>query len=296
MANLVEADIGIRFSAKQLFEGLVDAHRISPNERSIRGQLELHADGVVAGGGVGPFGVGGELDFHALGDGRFEQVVAAAPQLAGGALASALVGLRSFIGVERVEQLLAFGGGDFGEFIGGGFLVNGEGVLLQDGAADGDVFADAVVLQDAGVFGVMLQAGTSLDEVDDFLQLILGVDFLLGEEHFFSGGADGFAAVVPHGVAVGQGGGDFRFGDVVFVGFLAGFGLGDELREVGGNESDAADFLSFGERGELGLVQRRRGGAGFRCRSGRWSWGVGHGIDGLAGCCDGLVVGTKKVV
>jgi hypothetical protein len=45
-----------------------------PHERSIRGCLELHADGVVVGVGVGPFGVGGELEFHAFGDGRFDQV------------------------------------------------------------------------------------------------------------------------------------------------------------------------------------------------------------------------------
>lgn len=83
--------------------------------------MELHADGVVGGVGVGPLGVGGELDFHASGDGLVEQGVAAGAELAGGALTAGLAGLRGLVGGERVSEFLAFGGVDFAEFVGGRF-------------------------------------------------------------------------------------------------------------------------------------------------------------------------------
>ena len=132
-------------------------------EWAIAGELEFHSDGVV-GGVVGPFGVGGELDFHASGNGLVEQGVAAGAELAGGALAAGLAGLRGLVGSQGVGEFLAFGGSDFAEFVGGGLEVNGGGVLFEDGAAFRKVDADAVIEEDGGIGGVVFDAGVCLNE------------------------------------------------------------------------------------------------------------------------------------
>lgn len=82
--------------------------------------MELAADGVVGGVGVGPFGVGGELEPEAAGGGLFDEGVAVDAGAGGAADGTGLVGLSAFVGGEGVLEFGAFGLVDFGEFVGGG--------------------------------------------------------------------------------------------------------------------------------------------------------------------------------
>lgn len=64
--------------------------------------MEHAADGEVGGVGVGPFGVGGELDGHAAGGGLLDEGVAVDADAAGFADGAALAGLEVLVGLEGV--------------------------------------------------------------------------------------------------------------------------------------------------------------------------------------------------
>ena len=135
-------------------------------------ELELGADAGVGGVGVRPFGVGGKLDFtalgHNVGDGRFEL-----PAGRGGtALRAALVALRALETGQRLLERGNLGGVHAGQFVGGRGLVAAEfqedvgGGLFEHGAAAVELLADGVIRQFAGIAGVVFLAGAFLDILD----------------------------------------------------------------------------------------------------------------------------------
>lgn len=101
---------------------------------------------------------------------------------------------------------------------------------------------------------------------------------LLDEGVAVDAGAAGLAdgsGLAGLGIFIGlEGGLEGGFGNVVLAGFLAVF-EGEECEQVIRFEGGAADFLGLGEGGELGLVQERGGGAGFRA-AGDGGTGGGH--------------------
>ena len=242
--------------------------------------MELAADGGVGGVGVGPFGIGGELEPHAALGGLLDEGVAVDAGAAGLADGTGLAGLGVFVGLQGGFEGGAFGFGDFGEFVGGDLVVNGLTPAFELGAAAGDLEADAVFGEGVRVLGEMLLAGARLALADQGDEGFFG-NFLVGGALLIAaGGAHGGGALAAGGLAEGEHGGDGGFGNVVLAGFLAVF-EGDECEQVIRFEGDAADFLGLGEGGELGLVQERGGGAGFGGSRGRWGGGnFGcHGMD-----------------
>lgn len=248
--------------------------------------MELAADGGVGGVGVGPFGIGGELEPHAALGGLLDECIAVEADAAGLADGSGLAGLGVFVGFEGGFEGGAFGFGDFGEFVGGGFVVTGLAPAFEQGAAVGDLESYAVFGEGGGVFGEMLLAGAGLELADEGDEGFFSL-FLLGCASFFlAGGADGIGALTAGGFTECKHGVDFVFSNVVLAGFLAVF-EGDEFAQVIRLEGGAADFLGLGEGGELGLVERRGAGAGFIGSRG----GSGGGIFG----CHGVVVFVFRI-
>ena len=249
-----------------------------PDERARGGELELAADGGVGGVGVGPFGVGGELEPHAAGGGLLDEGVAVEAGAGGLADGAGLAGLGGLVGLEGLFEFGAFGLGDLGEFVGGGLVVDRLGPAFEQGATVVDLVADAVGGEEVGVFEEVFLAGAGLEEADDGDQGLLGVVFLLGGLDLAAGGDDGFRALAAGLFAEGEHGVDAGLGDIVLAGLLA-LVEGDERDEVFGLEGGAADFLGLGERGELGGVQRQGAGSGLGglLRIGGWDGGFRHG-------------------
>jgi hypothetical protein len=249
----------------------------SSDEGAGGGELELAADGVVGGLGVGPLGVGGELEPHAAGGGLGDEGVAVHAGSGGAADGSGLLGLDAFVEIEGGLEFGAFGLGDFGEFVVGGFVVDGLGPAFEDGTAVIDLLADAVFGEGGGVFEEVFLAGAGLEEADDGDEGGFGFSFLGSALLFPDGGGNGGGAFSAGIIAEGHHGLDAGLGDVVFAGFLA-IVEGDEGEEVVRPEGGAADFLGLGERGELACIQWRRGGAGnLDFRRGGCGGGVTHG-------------------
>lgn len=93
---------------------------------------------------MGPLGIGGELEPHAALGGLLDERVAVDARAACFADGSALAGLRVFVGFQGGLEGGAFGFGDFGEFVGGGLVVDRLAPAFELGAAVGDFEADAV--------------------------------------------------------------------------------------------------------------------------------------------------------
>ena len=250
--------------------------------------MELAADGGVGGVGVGPFGIGGELEPQAALGGLLDEGVAVDAGAAGLADGSCLAGLGGLVGLQGGFEGAAFGFGDFGEFVGGGFVVDRLAPAFEHGAAVGDLEADAVFGEGGRVFGEMLLPGAGLELADEGDESFFGHFLFVGALFLVAGGADGGGAFAAGGLAKREHCFDGGFGNVVVAGHLSGF-EGDQFVQVIRLEGGAADFFGLGERGELGLVEWRGSGARFAgCRG-----GIGGGVFSCHGFGIWCLVGVK---
>jgi len=219
-----------------------------------------------AGGVVeGKFAVGGVLQLAAAHAKAFNHLRKAGVLVCGIAFAHHLVHFRFLVIVQRRLQIGAVLGGDFGERVGLELVQNVSGGGFQHGAADGDVFADAVFGQHGFVSGIF-QLGLALDVMDFVEQRFFGGGFGAGVELGVGLGLRGAAGVLAHALQIRsqlghKGGGD----DDAILNF----------RKRGGVVGNAVNEVGLADFGELVFVQKAVGFWGFGCGCG-CGCGVSH--------------------